>query len=79
MSELTLGQREIGMGDALTSEEVEYVQKNGVNLLAIQQVLGITNSRMTIDAAIGGALNVRRAFEGDLEVADPRGLGVKPE
>lgn len=68
----TLGQREIGIGDALTADEIEYIEKNEVTLPLLHAVLGLTNSRMTLDALIGGALNILKAIEEGKIIADPR-------
>ena len=81
MSEDTigLGQREVGIGDALTQEELSLVEKAGLTLTVIHAVQGIANARMTVNTLIGGALNLKKAFEEGKTPADPRGLGVEKE
>lgn len=78
MSEETLGlgQREIQTGEALTQEELDLVEKAGLTINMIWVMLGVTNAKMTVNAAIGGALSLKKAFAEGKEVADPRGLGI---
>ena len=75
---LGLGQREIQTGDDLLQEELDLVEKAGLTLNMIWAVLGVTNAKMTVNAAIGGALDLKKAFEEGKEVADPRGLEITP-
>lgn len=73
---MQIGQRIIGTGDALTDDEVIYLEKQGVTLPELWTLLGVTNARMALDAAIGGVKNLKTAFQEGKTPADPRGLGI---
>lgn len=70
--ELGLGQREVGVADELTVEELDLLEKAGVSIPLFRAVQGLTNARLTVNATVGGALNVLKAVEEGKKVADPR-------
>lgn len=69
---LGLGQREVDVSSEFTAEEINLIEQSGITLHAVKIILGLTNAKITVNAAIGGTLDVKRALDAGETVADPR-------